>query len=91
VSLQVRLFKVVKAIIIMQQARYQIPQPQIGDLTANPSYQKTVIFPKSKEAQVYSSDESVRGWSLREANVHVSTKGAPHDGKDTERTLQTII
>jgi len=71
VFLQLRLFKVVKAIIIMQQARYPIPQPQIGYLAgaANPSYQKTVIFPKSREAHAYSSDESVRSLSLREANV----------------------
>ena len=34
-----------------------------------------------------SSNESARGWSLRETNVLVSTKGAPHDGEDTVKTL----
>jgi len=36
------------------------------------------------------SKESARGSWLREANVWVSAKGAPHDGQDTVKTLQTI-
>jgi len=45
-------------------------------LLANPSYQKMAIFPETREGHVYSSNESARGWSLREANVEVGTKGA---------------
>jgi len=40
---------------------------------------------------VHISNESARGWSLREANVQVSFTGAPHDGQDTVKTLRTII
>ena len=44
-----------------------------------------------REGNVLSLNESARGWSLREANVWVSTKGAPHDGQDTAKTLRTIV
>jgi len=46
---------------------------------------------ETREGNVHISNKSARGWSLREANVFVSTTGAPHDGHDTERTLRTII
>jgi len=50
-------------------------------LPAIPSYQKTAIFAETREGNVTSSNESARGWSLREANACVSTKGAPHSDK----------
>jgi len=41
---------------------------------------KTAIFPKKQGRKREISNESALGWSLREANVYVSAKGAPHDG-----------
>jgi len=58
---------------------------------ANQTHQKTTILPEARDGKVNSSNEFSRGWSLREANVRVSTTGAPHDGTDIERTLPTII
>jgi len=52
---------------------------------------KTAIFPGMREENIHSFNKSVQGWSLRKANVQVSTKGTPHDGQDTEKTLRTII
>ena len=36
---------------------------------AVPSCQKTAIFPETREGNMHSSNESARGWLLREANV----------------------
>ena len=58
---------------------------------ANFVLSKMAIFPETKEGNVHSSNGSARGWSLREVNVWVSSKGAPHDGQDTVQILQTII
>jgi len=52
---------------------------------------KTAIFPKKKGRKREISNEFARGSSLYEANIEVSAKGAPHDGQDTIKTLQTII
>jgi len=52
---------------------------------------KTAIFPKKEGRNREISNEPARGSSLREANVSVSAKGAPHDGQDTVKTLRTII
>ena len=48
----------------------------------------TTIFPKKEGRK---REISVRGSSLREANVQVSAKGALHDGQDTVKTLRMII
>jgi len=37
------------------------------------------------------SNESARGLSLRETNVKVSAKGAPHHGQEKVKTLRTIF
>jgi len=47
----------------------------------------TAIFPKKEGRKREISNESAQGSSLREANVKVSAKGAPHDGQDTVKTL----
>ena len=51
----------------------------------------TAIFPKKEGRKREISNESARGSSLREANVSVSAKSAPHDGQDTVKTLWTLI
>jgi len=38
-------------------------------LRTNLSYQKTAIFPETREGNETSFNESARGWSLREANI----------------------
>ena len=52
---------------------------------------KTAIFPQKEGRKREISNESARGSSLRETNVEVSAKGAPHDGQDTVKTLRAII
>jgi len=52
---------------------------------------KTAIFPGMREGYVNRFNKFAQGWSLHEANVYVSTKGALHDGQDTVKTLRTII
>ena len=54
-------------------------------------WSNTAIFPKKERRKREISNESARGLSLRETNVKVSAKGAPHDAQDTVKTLQTII
>jgi len=67
----------------------------LGDLSlklhqiAIPSY--LAIFPRKHGRKREISNESARGSSLREANVKLSAKGAPHDVQDTVKTLRTII
>ena len=50
-----------------------------------------LIFPQKEGRKCEISNQSARGSSLREANVYVSAKGAPHDGQDTVKTLRMII
>ena len=59
--------------------------------TAIPSYPRRPSSPRKREENVRFPTTSGWGLSLREANVYVSAKGAPHDGQDTVKTLRTII
>jgi len=69
-------------------AACQTHRPGVTQGTANLSDQKTAIFPETRQGNVDTCNEFARGWSLREGNVSVSTKGAPHDGQDTESFVQ---
>jgi len=60
-------------------------------LIGESNFSKTAIFPETRKGNLHISNESARGWTLREAKVDVNSKGAPHDGQDKVKTLRTII
>ena len=60
-------------------------------LISESNFSKTAIFPETRKGNLHISNESARGWTLREAKVDVNLKGAPHDGQDKVKTLRTII